>query len=217
MVGMVTDGYAGCQWWTAAFYCSEEEVMRRMGFDSWSKPQSPGGFGHPMKRVHETGAMLYVGNNAETQPVVLNASGTVCESWASELMDWTFELNGWATRLDLAVDVGPADQARRRLMQLRRDYRAGRVMTTMRRDSVEYVHSDGETGGDTLYLGGKYSDLRLRCYDVRGPLRLEWQYRPAGREVGQIVVENVRAKGPFAMWRGITRQRLMFKHDWYCH
>jgi hypothetical protein len=159
--------------------------------------------------------LLYAGSPRKDQPVVLNATGTVCETWHKELVETALKLAAWVTRTDFAVDVHPPDLARQRLGQMRREFRGGRAITMMRHDSCEFTRSDGETGGDTLYLGGKYAEQRLRAYDVRGPLRLEWQWRPKGKDAGRAVPHMLAHHGVLPMWRGLCQAKLTFKLPWF--
>ena len=207
---------SGLHWWTACTSSPESSVIREFGGDqAFGKLEVRGGFGHPYRRVHESGMEVFSGSRRDGQPVVMNASGLVCETWSKELIKNTLALGGYCTRMDLAVDVFPADQARKRLLQLRRDFRAGRCKTSMRSDSAEFHHSDGETGGATVYFGGKSSDARLRVYDVRGPIRLEWQLRPAGKEAGAVAVHNVSHFGVLPVWRWASQTKLMFNAPWF--
>ena len=201
----------GVHWWTAATRCSEDDVRRVMG--GLSRADTPGGFGHPWRRVHESGAAVYCGSRVKGQPVVINAPGEVCELWALQLAGWSADLGAWVTRVDLANDVEPAGLARKRLRSMHRAWRSGSCETTMRRQSCELIVNDAEDAGWTLYLGGRSSELRWRVYDRRGPLRIEGQWRPA-RDVGNVVPELLLNNGPDHLWRSLARPTLGFKMPW---
>lgn len=212
---MAIEIQSGLHWWTGCIPGGESRVLDHFGPDSFGQAELRGGYGHPRRRVHESGMVVYSGSLREAQPVVIDASGTVCETWDKEIIGATRSLGGYVTRCDLAVDVFPPDQAKPRLLQLRRDYRSGRCVTTMKKDSFEFIHSDGETGGDTAYFGGKTSDARLRAYTQRGPLRLEWQYRPAGKNAGGAAVHQIHRYGVLPMWRFLSQTKLMFHPPWF--
>ena len=194
-------------WWTAATALPVEHVRDVMG--PLGEPERPGGFGQPFKRIHESGAAVYCGSDRPGQPLVINAPGEVCEGWSNELVTWTRSLGAWCTRVDLALDVEPPDLARRRLREMRRDFNAGRVNTTFR-GKAEF-HSSEE--GETLYLGGKSAELRIRIYDRRGPLRIEPQWRPS-RRMGEQVPELLATKGATHVWRALAA-RAEFTAPWY--
>ena len=185
-----------------------EDVFKGLG-----DPESPGGFGHPSRRVHESGAVVYCGSHVAGQPVVINAPGEVCEVWTEPLLAYSVELEAWVTRGDFSLDVQPADLARRRLQQMHRAFRQGRCETAMRRDSWDLIMNDREGEGWTLYLGGKQSQLRIRAYDRRGPLRIETQWRPP-RAVGQVLPELVLKHGAAHWWRS-TARAVKFPMPWY--
>ncbi len=175
-----------------------------------AKRESPGGLGHPYRRVHESGTVVFCGSDRPGQPVVINAPGEVCETWAQELITWSVEMKAWVTRADLAVDVEPPQLARRRLLQLRRDFAAGRCSTSIRRESREFqINHEGAT----LMLGGRHSELRLRVYDRRGPLRIEAQWRPS-RKMGERVPELLVSQGATHVWRMLAGA-CQFEAPWY--
>jgi hypothetical protein len=202
---------AGVHWWTAATGLDVKGIERVIG--PLGPRERPGGFGHPFKRVHESGASVYFGSDLGGQPTVINAPGEVCESWWQQLADWSEQLGAWVTRIDLACDVEPAGLARQRLLQCRRAFKAGRAETRMRKESLELIQNDNPEEGWTLYLGGRNSELRFRIYDRRGPLRIEPQWRPP-REIGERVPEWIRRRGPGAMWRQLAGQ-VKFPMPWY--
>jgi hypothetical protein len=158
---------------------------------------------------------------------VINAPGEVCENWADELGGWFVELDVMATRIDVAMDVDPPELARKRLVQMYRAFKLGRVETRMRRKSCklirsdggddgmfsQIIQSDGDADGWTLYLGRPQSELMMRAYDRRGPLRIEMQWRPQG-EAREIVPELLVRKGACHMWRRCA-SRVRLKLPWY--
>ena len=209
-MGTVT-ATAGIHWLTLATSAPMEHVEDVFG--GLGDPEAPGGFGHPSRRVHDSGAVVYCGSRAEGQPIVINAPGEVCEVWAEPLLAYSVELGAWVTRADFALDVQPPELARKRLQQMHRAFRQGRCDTSMRRDSWDLIMNDREGEGWTLYLGGKQSQLRIRAYDRRGPLRIEPQWRPP-RDVGQVLPELVLKHGPAHWWRS-TARAVKFPMPWY--
>lgn len=202
---------AGVHWLTSATSAPEDHVEDVFG--GLGDPEQPGGFGHPYRRVHDSGAVIYCGSSRAEQPIVINAPGEVCEVWSDRLLAYSVELEAWVTRGDFALDIQPPELARRRLLQMHRAFRQGRCETNMRRDSWDLVMNDREGEGWTLYLGGKQSQLRIRAYDRRGPLRIETQWRPP-REVGQVLPELVLKHGAAHWWRSTARQ-VKFPMPWY--
>ncbi len=169
--------------------------------------------GHPFKRVHESGMAVYCGSDRPGQPLVINAPGEVCEHWADQLGGWFVELDMRTTRIDVAMDVHPPELARKRIAHMHRAFKLGRVESRMHRDSCTIIKSDGEGEGWTLYLGRPQSELMMRAYDRRGPLRIETQWRPQG-EAREIVPELLVRKGVSHMWRRCA-SRVRLKLPWY--
>jgi hypothetical protein len=202
---------AGVHWLTGSTGATVETVQSVLG--KLSRPEGPGGFGHPFKRFHESGTAVYCGSSAPDQPIVINAPGEVCETWADEIARAFVQLDARCTRIDVAMDVEPADLARRRLVHMSRAWKLGRVETRIRRTSWSMHKSDGEGEGWTLYLGRPQSELMLRIYDRRGPLRIETQWRPQGVARG-LVPELLVRKGAAHMWRRCA-SRVRLKLDWY--
>lgn len=202
---------AGVHWLTGSTPADPMAVQHVMGH--LGPPERPGGYGHPWKRVHESGAAVYCGSEVSGQPVVINAPGEVCETWAGDLANWFVDLDVRITRVDIAMDVQPPELARRRLTYMHRAWRRGEVNTRIRRDSCTLIRSEGEGEGWTLYLGRPQSELMVRAYDRRGPLRIETQWRPQG-EVRGIVAEMLVKRGPAHMWRRCA-SRVSLKLDWY--
>ncbi len=162
-------------------------------------------FNQPMRFLHDSGASVYFGSKRE-QPIVVEVPGETCERMTSEaLATWAENVEGRVTRLDVAADVEPASLARRRLLELRETFRKGKCETRIPRTSTRFYENDkpGEEGC-TLYVGSSNSRLMQRAYDVRGPLRLEWQFKPDDRLVGRAVPECLRKFGPAAMWRRLA-------------
>jgi hypothetical protein len=199
--------FVGLHWWTAATSRPIEDIAYVLG--DLGPLESPGAYGQPSFRVHESGTRVYCGSSRPGQPIVINAPGEVCEGWADQLLGWTDTLDAWCTRYDLACDLEPASVARRRLREMDSSFKRGRCETSIR--SREYIESDT---GHTLYLGGKSSPLRLRAYDQRGPLRIEWQHRPVHRDVGECVAGRLLRKGLAESWRTLARA-VTFPMPWY--
>ena len=207
----LTAGSVGLHWWTAGLPLKLSTLDVQSVLGPLGKPEGPGGYGHPSRRVHESGAAVYCGSERPDQPMVLNAPGEVCEAWGRQLLEWTEQLGGWATRYDVANDIEPADQARRRLRECDAAFRRGRVMTSMRRTSRQLHQSED---GWTLYLGGPTAALRWVAYDRRGPLRIEMRHRPQDRTQGSRVAGNLLRYGLPHAWRTLA-SAVSFPFAWY--
>jgi hypothetical protein len=197
----------GLHWWTAATHKSVEEIQHVMG--KLAPPETPGAYGQPCFRVHESGTRIYCGSERPTQPSVINAPGEVCEGWSTQLLNWSVMLDAWATRYDVALDIGPEKLARRRLREMDSAFKRDRCDTAIRR---RHLHQSDE--GWTLYMGGKSSPLMMRAYDQRGPLRIEWQHRPNNRDVASDVAARLLNKGMPQAWRTLA-QAVKFPMAWY--
>jgi hypothetical protein len=84
----------------------------------------------------------------------------------------------------------------------------------MQQCKCQLIQSDDVDDGWTCYFGGKFSALRLRVYDRRGPLRLEFQYRPHKQMGHQLPDLLLQVDGPGEMWRTLAR-KVEFKVPWY--
>lgn len=202
----------GIHWWTFSTPVEVEGVLDVLG-GSHTPPEFVGGFGHPQHVVHETGAKVYFGSKDEKARVVVHASGEVCEQAAGELVTAADSLGGRVTRLDLAADLEPADLAARRLREMRRAWKRGQVKTRMAKSSHDWYQSEAEDGGITAYFGSRKSALYLRAYNRRGPLRLEWQWRP-DKSVGAAIPDMVLRVGVATMWRSLSASAV-FPMPWY--
>jgi hypothetical protein len=175
-----------------------------------------GMFNHPMRFLHTTGTQVYFGSKREEQPIVVNVPGEACELVPSEeLALWAENVQGRVSRLDLAADIEPASHARRRLVEMRKTFRKGECDTRIPKSSTRFYENDspGEEGC-TLYVGSTKSDLMLRAYDRRGPLRIEWQWKPSDQGVRQAASATLRRYGVPAMWRALG-QSCVWPMRWY--
>ncbi len=209
-MGTVT-ATAGVHWLTMGTDAPMDHVEDVFG--GLGEPERPGAYGHPFKRVHESGAAVYCGSRLAGQPLVVNVPGEVCETWAEPILVYSVELDAWLTRGDFALDVHPPDLARKRLREMHRAFRAGRCETNMRRDSWDLITNSRAGEGWTLMLGGKTAQLRMRAYDRRGPLRIETQWRPE-RDVGRELPELILKHGAGHWWRS-TAAAVKFPMPWY--
>jgi hypothetical protein len=197
----------GLHWFTFTTDHSVNDVMERLG-GGWAPVEPLGGYGHPRSICHESGARVYFGSERQDQPVCVNLTGEVCEEWSGEGVSWAEDLAAVVTRSDFATDLHPAEEARGRMLEMRRAWKSGRVETRIR--TFQEHRSDD---GWTWYFGGKSADLRLRCYDKRGPLRLEFQWRP-DREQGSRVAEVIARRGVATCWRSLART-ISFPMKWW--
>ena len=188
------------------------DVLEVMG-GRMGSPEPLRAYGHPRRVVHECGAQVYFGSEREDQPVVVNLPGEVCETEFDAGLAWCHLLGGNLTRVDLANDVGPDDRARDRLYEMVRAFRAEQVQTKMRPTSIEVHQSDKPGDGHTAYFGSRQSNLYLRAYDRRGPLRLEFQWSPpkqSRRHIPTMLLEQ----GPGNLWRALASDHV-WPLDWY--
>jgi hypothetical protein len=174
-----------------------------------------GMFNQPMRFLHTTGTEVYFGSKREEQPIVVNVPGAACELVPSEeLALWAENVQGRVSRVDLAADLEPASHARRRLLEMRKIFRKGDCETRIPKTSTHFLESDKPGDGCTLYVGSTKSDLLLRAYDRRGPLRIEWQWKPSDRRVRETVAATLRHYGVAALWRALG-QSCVWPMRWY--
>lgn len=212
MEGSKLTATCGMHWLTFTSESDVEGVLDALG-GRFAGDQGKGGFGHPSSFLHESGAAVFHGSKRDDQPVVVNVPGETCESWSGEMLQAAMQLRGVVTRIDVALDLEPAARARRRLVEMRRAWKRGLVKTSMAKTSHTWYASEGEGEGCTAYFGGSTSKCRLRAYDRRGPLRLEWQFRPE-KQVGSFLPGHLLDKGPIGLWRTLG-QSAVFPMSWY--
>jgi hypothetical protein len=107
-------------------------------------------------------------NKMRSDELHVRIPGEACDQFGLEnLVAVSTLLNLDATRVDAAVDGAPFKPAH---LQVAR--RAGMIRTHAQ--IGRFIIGDE---GDTFYLGSKNSDMQLRCYDMRGPTRVELQLR----------------------------------------
>lgn len=192
-------------WLTCATGLKAETVMEMLGEGGWSKPIKANAFFCDGYRIHETGAKLYHSDSEHRS--VIDIPGNVCEDgWANDWLMWSSQVNGRVTRIDLHKMIGPPELARHRMIELRRAWKRGKVDTAIKRFEFQ-----GNDEGWTWYFGGRTSPLRLRTYDRRGPLRLEFQWRPTDRDglLAQVLLKDIEAA-----WRMLA-SKIVFELPWY--
>lgn len=205
----------GIHWYTWCVRAELEQVLDTIG-GSFGAPEFTGGYGHPSRLVHESGTQVYYGSKQEGQPIVVNAPGEACEVLSDDVVvpSLGFGMLGtWATRVDLAVDLEPASLARRRLVEMHRSWKRRTVLTRMAWRSHTMYQSEGADEGWTAYFGGRTSALKLRAYDRRGPLRLEFEWRP-DRNISDHVPMLLHRDGAPKMWRSCAGA-IEFPMPWY--
>lgn len=175
-----------------------------------------GGFNQPARFVHDSGASVHFGSERPDQPIVVNATGEVCEKAGvvDSLVRASSKLDAWLTRLDPALDLEPTNLARRRLMQMHRAWMRGTVVTRMAPGSHRTHRDEAEGQGVTMEFGAQGGGLLLRAYDRRGPLRLEWELRPGNRDLGRQTRRQLEEVGAPGLWRRCARAAI-FPMDWY--
>jgi hypothetical protein len=120
------------------------------------------------------------GREAESMGVHVEVRGEGCEVLGlAKLADLYRRTAMRATRIDPVVDG-----ARFKPATMWRAWRQGNVSSAVKlaaraRDDRQWRSGDWQSNaeGDTCYLGSTQADRRLRCYDRRGPTRVELQAR----------------------------------------
>lgn len=208
----VMSAQVGFHWLTFSTGVKLDDLLKIMG-GSFGDTERRGGFGNPFRITHESGAVIYHGAKSKDQPRVVNVPGEVCETWSADGLRWAKESCGWVTRLDVAADLGPDELARRRIREMHRAWVREKVQTKMAPTSHE-MHTDAaKDGGWTAVFGAKSASIRMRAYDRRGPLRMEWQWRPE-REVGHVVPIIALNNGAAPVWRSLA-SACVFPMEWY--
>lgn len=209
---MLIESKIAGHWLTFTTPYSAGEVLTVLG-GGHGDAEPTWAYGQKARIVHESGAAVYFGSDRKDQPVAVTLTGDVCEGYWGEGLDWCEKLEGRVTRADLANDVGPDDQSRRRLIEMITAWRRSRVETKMRRSSLEVRRSDRPGEGWTAYFGGRTADLKLRAYDRRGPLRLEWQWGPS-RDAAPEVAGWFKKHGLVTWWRRLATAAV-WPMPWY--
>lgn len=174
-----------------------------------------GAYNQPTRYLHTSGAAVYFGSQVQGQPIVVDVPGEACEQLAADdLSTWAGNLGGRVTRCDVAADLEPAGEARARLLELRDTFRRGLCDTRIPHTSTRFYESDQPGEGCTLYVGSMQSECMLRAYDRRGPLRLEWQWKPQERIVRACVGEALERYGAAGIWRKLG-DRCVWPLPWY--
>jgi hypothetical protein len=174
-----------------------------------------GQFNQPMSADHETGVRVFHGAEHQGQPVVVCIDGETSDRLGESAIQGILRATGGRlTRLDVAEDVEPPGGARVCLVAMREAYKAGEVATRKRLTSWEWRESGSPEDGCTLYVGRRQAETFLRAYDRRGPLRLEWEIKPASRQRGSSLTASFVRVGSGPLWRGASRT-LEFGFPWY--
>jgi hypothetical protein len=114
------------------------------------------------------GITVQANNKMRSDEIHVRIPGEACDQLGLEnLVAVSTLLNLDATRVDAAVDGAPFKPA-----HLQSARKAGMI-----RSHAQTGHFIIGDQGDTFYLGSKNSDMQLRCYDMRGPTRVELQMR----------------------------------------
>ena len=180
----------------------------------FGSPERRGGYNHPLRMVHDSGAALYFGSHVESQPIVVDVSGESCDRLSSfDLAAWAKNNDGAVTRVDLACDITPIEEARPKLLQLRRAFAAGKCTTRIPATSHNFNVDKRPGEGNMLTIGSRSSEAYLRCYDRRGPLRMEWEWKPTDDNLRLAIPNALTKRGPADLWRTIAR-KCVFPIDW---
>lgn len=198
---MTTD--ATLHWLT--FTTGDFELLSRC--PGWLEERESKAFFRERMVPHETKATRHYNCEHDSTDVV-NCTGDVCEGHSGYWASVAAEAGGRISRIDIAVDVDLPD-VRREMLKLRRFWFAKKVDTKIQ--TFEEHRSYREGSGFTWYFGGRESEMRLRVYDRRGPLRLEFQWRPEDREhlLAQIALQHLDLT-----WRRCA-EKIIFPVKWY--
>ncbi len=189
--------------------CSDEAISV-FGGEAWGD-LLPGRFNQPCKRVDaETGVEVHYGSVREGQPVVVEVNGDACDrlGWKAAAGVCSM-LEGRITRADLAADIGPEEAARKRLIRMKNQFERDKCLTSFRKHAW---HESPE--GNTLYIGSRESEVFLRVYDRRGPLRIEFEIKPQKKKHGVTFAHALQRFGPAPLWRGYA-DRCIWPEPWY--
>jgi hypothetical protein len=105
--------------------------------------------------------------------VRVNLPGDACEVVGFlRAVDLVDALQARVTRWDGALDGAGFDP-----IALADAWDAGHIRSKLRRDDEDACRLYRNGAGTTVYLGSPSSDRMLRCYDRRGPVRVELQMR----------------------------------------
>lgn len=194
-------------WLTFSAQGDPERLRKILGGDAYSTGIPSTAFACDGYWIHESGAHLHY--DFKGRRVILDAAGDNATNWADHWFKTAVHVQGRITRLDLAREIGPPELARKRMISMRRAWFSNQVETKIR--TFEESRSYAEGSGFTWYFGGRCSELRLRVYDRRGPLRLEFQWRPDDREA---LLAELLSKDLGACWSMFT-SKLLFSFKWY--
>lgn len=174
----------------------------------------PGGFNQPASVQSSAGFRVFHGK--DNQPRVIECDGDCCDrNGYVRVAEAGRSLDAWVTRCDLAVDLEPANQARRRLLAVRREFKRGRADTRLKLGALFMAGEDEEQGGYTQYVGSKSSEILIRLYDRRGPLRIEVQFMPANKQLRKMWLNVLLQQGPWPLWRGLASVLRLPKVSWW--
>jgi len=178
-----------------------------LSLDGWLDSRPSKAFFREVVQEHDTKATRHYDHDLVSRDVV-NVGGEVCDGFGKLWSRQAVDCGGKLTRVDVAVDVELAD-VRSEMLKMRRLFRAGKVDTKIRTFSEHRSYAAG--CGFTWYFGGENSPLRLRVYDRRGPMRLEFQWRPDDEDnlLAQVVLGDLASA-----WRGMA-SRIVFPLTWY--
>lgn len=132
------------------------------------EPLERGGFGYHMAAVGPAGARAYWTHGRADVHVVL--PGQACEHLGlAGVVGAAVALDLVPTRVDFAWDCEGITPA-----ELRGWFQDGQVVTRAHRESWGWQES---ATGTTFTLGARSSERYLRCYDQRGPTRVELEVK----------------------------------------
>jgi hypothetical protein len=134
------------------------------------EPTGRGGSGYRQAAVGPGGALVFWDGISEAMGVHVRLPGAACDELGLVgVVGAALACQLLPTRVDFAWDcegISPAE--------VRGWFDAGDVVTRAHRESWRWIES---ATGSTFTLGARSSDRFLRCYDMRGPTRLELEVK----------------------------------------
>jgi hypothetical protein len=185
---------AGVHWYRGTTALMDHVEVLSTLTDAWGTEVVPLGHGrHGYQDGYQVGE-VFVWHHPERSDmgVCVEVPGQACELLGGTEVAWIHRTLGLrAARLDVALDGVPFTPA-----DLREAWEAGDVRTRAKvpkdaREDRRWRKSKWESNneGDTFTMGSRTSTQFARCYDRRGPVRLEleWKHATAARVADEVL------------------------------
>jgi hypothetical protein len=184
----------GVHWYRGVTSLLDEvEVMSTLT-DAWGTEIVPLGKGkYGYQDGYQVGEVfVYHHPERSDMGVCIEVQGAACELLGGTEIAWIHRTLGLrASRFDVALDGVPFTPA-----QLRDEWQAGNVRTRAKvppgaRADRQWRRSEWHSNneGDTFVMGSRASTQYARCYDRRGPVRfeMEWKKETAARVADEVL------------------------------